>query len=197
MPTTGEKPGKGAELPRRALAVGLGTLTSGIALLFLSWLSGLNIAGKPLVAPLGFLFGLGMSLAVYGPPGVSTCRDVLRASWRVALGAAFSVLTQLLFILAKDKGLAITIAWPGTRYRAYLSATVERLWPDLGTRFPWWTDALGFTGDSNRRTVRHGRDRYDLFGFQADGFDNFVFADGHTEALRNHEENDPKYEDFF
>jgi len=139
----GEKPSKGGELPRLVLAVGLGTLTSGAALLLLSWLSGLNIAGKPLVAPLGFLFGLGMSLALYGPPGVSTCRDVLRASWRVALGAAFSVLTQLLFILARDKGLAITIAWPGTRYRAYLSATVERLWPDLVTRFPWWTDALG------------------------------------------------------
>ena len=69
----------------------------------------------------------------------------------------------------------------------------------------WWVDPPGsvpgdlMTEDSNRRVVRHGRgaDTGIQYNYEAQGVDNFLFVDGHVDQLRNHEENDPEYEDFF
>lgn len=127
---------------RFALAVGLGTLGTGLALLLESWLNGLRIAESPLVPPLGLLFGLGLSLALYGLPAVGRRLDAGRTLLRLGVAAVGAVLTQLTFILA-DRGLAIAIAWPGTRYNAYLSSLMERWWPSLAERVPRWADILG------------------------------------------------------
>jgi hypothetical protein len=122
--------------------VGLGALGTALALLLESWLNGLRIAESPLVPPLGLLFGLGLSLAVYGLPPAGRRPGFGRILLHLVVAAAGAVLTQLTFILA-DKGLAIAIAWPGTRYNAYLSSLVERGWPALAERVPRWADILG------------------------------------------------------
>jgi hypothetical protein len=139
----GRKTPAGPDRRRALLAVGLGTLFAGITLLIESWLNGLQIAGKPLVAPLGFLFGLGLSLALYGQPASGRRWHLGRALVRLGVAVATSLLTQLTFILARDKGVGIAIAWPGSRYNAFLSSLLDYQWPELTERVPLWADYLG------------------------------------------------------
>jgi hypothetical protein len=131
------------DVRRFLLAVALGTVSSGVALLVLALLGGLKVVGRPLVAPLGFLFGLGISLAVYGQPAAGLRMGL--GSWLLRASAAVSasVITQRVFDLARDKGLAIAIAWPYTRYRAYFESLVDQWWPGLTARFPNWAHFLG------------------------------------------------------
>jgi len=130
-------------LSRFLLSVGLGTLFGGLALLLEAWLNGLKLFQRPLVAPLGFLFGLGMSLALYGQPAAGWRQGFGR--WILRLGSAIAgaTLTQFLFILAGDKGLGIAISWPGSRYNAYFSSLLEHWWPGFAERVPRWADLVG------------------------------------------------------
>jgi hypothetical protein len=138
----GRKATPGPAWRRFLLAVGLGTLFTGLALLLESWLNGLQIRENPLVPPLGFLFGLGLSLALYGQPAAGRRMGLGRALLRLGAAVTGSVLTQLTFVLA-GKGLGIAIAWPGSRYHAYLSSLVDSCWPGLAERVPRWADYLG------------------------------------------------------
>jgi hypothetical protein len=131
------------DVRRFLLAVALGTVSSGVALLVLALLGGLKVVGRPLVAPLGFLFGLGISLAVYGQPAAGLRMGL--GSWLLRASAAVSasVITQRIFDLGRDQGLAIAIAWPHTRYGAYFKSLVDQWWPGLAARFPNWAHFLG------------------------------------------------------
>lgn len=125
------------------LAVGLGALCAGIGLLLLSLAMGLSLLRAPLVPPLGFLFGVGLSLALTGLPLTRRPRRRIPLFWRALVAAAGGLLIQVLFDLAGDKGLGITISWPHTFYRANLSGFVETQWPTLAERIPYWPYALG------------------------------------------------------
>lgn len=137
-----EKKGR-ADPHRFLLAIALGTLFSGGALFALAWLTGLRIVGRPLVAPLGFLFGLGVSLGVYGQPAAGLRMGLGRWVLRLGAAAGAAVLTQRVFDVTRDKGLAIAISWPHTRYTAYFSEVVRRWWPGLMARYPDWASLLG------------------------------------------------------
>lgn len=128
---------------RWLLAVALGTISGGGALLLLAWLGGLKIIGRPLVAPLGFLFSLGFSIALYGQPAASVRQGMQRALRLAAIAAAAAVLTQLVFIMAKDLGLAIAIAWPSSRYTAYYTTFIKAVWRTLPKAVPDWATCLG------------------------------------------------------
>jgi hypothetical protein len=140
---TGEAGGEQEGRRQTLLAVGLGTLSAGLGLLVLSIFMGLSLVRAPLAPPLGFLFGLGLSLALAGLPPTRWPRQTIPIAWRAAVAAAGGLLTQLLFDLAGDKGVGITISWPHTFYTANLSRLVETQWPALARRFPAWPYALG------------------------------------------------------
>jgi len=127
-----------AERPSPFLVVGLGTLFFGVAHIGVMWINGGSLVKAPLVAPLGFLFGLGLSGALYAQPEAGG-----RARVALALAVLVAMLTQLIFILVEGKGLGISIAWPGTFYRAHLSDSVQRWWPDLAAGSVRWPDILG------------------------------------------------------
>jgi hypothetical protein len=100
------------------LSAGLGTLFFGLAHLVVAWFNGLDLALAPLVGIMGFVTGLGLSLALYAQP---------RAGWRLGLpgwlarlgGAVLIfVLTQTVFLVAADQGPGVAIAWGRGFYSA-------------------------------------------------------------------------------
>jgi hypothetical protein len=138
-----ERAGGWEDKRQALLAVGLGTLFAGVGLFVLSFFMGLSLVRAPLVPPLGFLFGLGLSLALVGLSPGHRAQRTIPILGRVAVATAGGALTQFLFDLASDKGLGITISWPYTFYRANASSLVEQWWPALTQQFPNWPYALG------------------------------------------------------
>jgi hypothetical protein len=129
--------------PPPILVVALGTLFFGLAQVVVAWLNGLSLARAPLVLPLGFLFGLGLSIALYGQPSAGWRVGVGRSLLRLGAAVAAAVLTQAVFILVEGKGIGITIAWPGTFYRSHFTDSVHRWLPGLLERSTNWFDLLG------------------------------------------------------
>jgi hypothetical protein len=126
-----------------ALAVALGTACAGLALLVLGVLGALDLPEDTLVAPLGFLAGLGLALALYGQPAAGW-RATNWSSWlRLAVAAAGSALVQWILDANPGRGVGTAIAWPYTRYAAYFTAVLDRWWPGLTGRFPGWAYTLG------------------------------------------------------
>jgi hypothetical protein len=130
-------------LLQKAFVVGLGTVAFGLSHAVLALLFGLMIDRAPLVIPLGFLFGLGLSLAVADQ--LQEGKPRLRGAWlwRTGLASGLSFLTQAIFLLARQKRAGISIAWDGNYYHSQLAATLERLWPALAGALPRWADYLG------------------------------------------------------
>jgi len=139
----GQAPPAHARWSRPLVAVGLGTLFFGLGHGLQAWLVGFSPAMAPLVLPLGFLFGLGLSIAVHDQPLAgwrwgSGC-------WLLRVGTAMlaGVLVQAIFDVARDKGVGLTIAWSGVFYESHFADSVERWWPGLATQFPRWPAYLG------------------------------------------------------
>ncbi len=108
----------------------------------MAWFNGLSLSKAPLVAPVGFVAGLGLSLGLYAQP---------RAGWRLGLrgwlprlGAAALtlVLTQLIFILAENKGPGIAIAWTANFYRATFTSYEMPWWQQFMSFYPQWPKYL-------------------------------------------------------
>lgn len=115
-------PKEGVRLPPRqrpALwgAIG-GTLCFGLAHLVVAWLNGLSLVRAPLVAPLGFAAGLGLSLALYGILDSSGRRGGGVWPLRLLTAVLSFVLVQWVFVAAGDKGPGIAVSWSGGFYRA-------------------------------------------------------------------------------
>ena len=85
------------------MAVGLGTLFFGLAHLTVAWFNGLNPAKAPLVAPMGLVAGLGLSLALYGQPRVGLRLRI--RSWLLRLT------TAALTFIGITAGLVLAGAW--------------------------------------------------------------------------------------
>lgn len=124
------------------LAVGLGTLFFGFAHVLVAWLNGLSLTGRPLVAPMGFVAGLGLSLAVVNQPRAGRHLGVLRWVARLGTAAVIFALTQTAFILARNKGTGIAIARAGSSYRADFTRYTMPWWQALMERYPRWFDGL-------------------------------------------------------
>ncbi|UCC65180.1 MAG: hypothetical protein JSV36_09160 [Anaerolineae bacterium] len=103
------------------LAVGLGTLFFGLAHLVVAWFNGHSLMKEPLVAPMGFVVGLGLSLALHDQP-LAGWRLGLRR-WLLRLGgvALICVLTQAVSALSEDKGPGIVVAWTEGFYKSAFS----------------------------------------------------------------------------
>lgn len=136
-------------------AIVSGTLFFGIAHLLVGFFNGSFSIEAPLVAPMGFLAGLGLSIALHDQPwlGVVKVDSSQRSSgsqpvvdlWGLRLmliGLAF-MLIQGIFIQFKTKGTGIVIAWSHVFYEAELSryATLN-WWQEFMTRCPEWFNYL-------------------------------------------------------
>jgi hypothetical protein len=139
----GARSSKEAGLSRPALAAILGTVFFGVAQVALAQVGGLSVTDAPLVVPLGFVLGLGLSLAVYDQPATGWRLERLRALLRLGAAVGASVLAQAIFLVAPNLGTALTPALAGGFYEAYFTDSVEALWPDLAIRLPHWPDVLG------------------------------------------------------
>ncbi len=104
---------------RPVLAVGLGTLFFGIAHLLQALMTNLFVVAPLLLLSLGFLFGLGLSLALYDQPAAGWRLGPSGWLLRLGVAAVFAVLTQALFDLATGIGVGITIAWTRNTYSSY------------------------------------------------------------------------------
>ena len=124
------------------MAVGLGTLFFGLAHLTVAWFNGLNPAKAPLVAPMGLVAGLGLSLALYGQPRVGLRLRIRSWLLRLTTAALTFVLAQAVSIVTRDKGGGIAIAWTGNFYRAALSGSEMLWWQQIITSYPQWFDYL-------------------------------------------------------
>lgn len=127
----GEKPPTGVRQSSwfAALSIGLGTLFFGTMLAFVSWLAGFAGITVVPVLTMGFVAGIGLSLAVYGQPA---------QGWRLgwfgwltrlgvaALGFAFSYLP---FLLPEYAGSSITIVVSGQTYCSNFPIVLSKLWP--------------------------------------------------------------------
>jgi hypothetical protein len=125
-----------------ALAVGLGMLFFGLAHLTVAWFNGLSLPQAPLVAPMGFVAGLGLAVALYDQP---------RAGWRLGgkswllrlvSVALIYALTQAVFVAARDRGPGIAIAWAGSFYKAEFTRYVSAWWPQMMDPSSRWFDYL-------------------------------------------------------
>jgi hypothetical protein len=130
-----------------ALAAGLGALFFGTVHLLLAWLLGLSAASSSparvlLVIALGYVAGLGLTLALYGQPRAGWRLGIGR--WLLRLGVAVVALVgaQAVFMAAEDTGGSISIVWPASRYGASLGQYALAWWQQLIGRFPRWPDAV-------------------------------------------------------
>jgi hypothetical protein len=124
------------------LSVGLGTLFFGLAHMIVALFNGLSITRATLVAPMGFLAGLGLSMALHAQPRVGWRPGIGR--WLPRLGSAIMtfVLTQWIFIVGRDEGPGIAVAWAGSFYKAEFTRYISALWPQLAEGCPQWFDYL-------------------------------------------------------
>jgi len=139
----GQAPPAHARWSRPLVAVGLGTLFFGLGHALQAWLVGFSPAMAPLVLPLGFLFGLGLSMAVHDQPLAGWRWGSGRGLLRVGTAVLAGVLVQAIFDAARDKGVGLTIAWSGVFYESHFADSVERWWPGLAAQFPRWPAYLG------------------------------------------------------
>jgi len=121
-----------------ALGAGLGTALFGVVHALLGLLLGYRPAASPLLLPLGFLAGLGLSLALYGPSWVSW-----PSSWkgwlpRLGVAGAALALTQWVFVQSGDAGRSLIMVWPGATFRTGMSAWAVPWWQELLRRVPGW-----------------------------------------------------------
>jgi energy-coupling factor transporter ATP-binding protein EcfA2 len=128
---TGRAP-RHPDRPRAVLAVCLGTIFFGLAHLVVAWFNGLRLFEAPLVGLLGFVAGLGLSLALYGQPRSGWHLGILRWLLRLAVTALTFVLTQAIFITAGgQRAQTLAIVRSGSYYYAQFLEFVERRWPWL------------------------------------------------------------------
>jgi hypothetical protein len=125
------------------LAVVLGTLFFGLSHLLVAWFNGLSLTKAPLVAPMGFVAGLGLSLGLYGQPRAGWRLGIF--SWLLRLGVAALTLvgTQWVFIWTEGgKGQGIAIAWVGTFYWSAFGDCERPWWQRFVNSVPQWPDYL-------------------------------------------------------
>jgi hypothetical protein len=115
------------------LAVCLGTIFFGLTNLVVAWFNGLSLSKAPLVAPLGFVAGLGLSLTLCDQPRAGWHLGILRWLRRLAVAALAFVLTQAIFIIIAGGQPAHTlpIVRSGSYYYAQFFEFVEMRWPWL------------------------------------------------------------------
>jgi hypothetical protein len=116
------------EFKVKLAAVLLGALFFGLTLALLIGLRGLAIAERPLVYLLGFVMGLGLSLALYGQPRIDHKLGVTSALLRVGLAAAISAGIQAIFIWVPDTGAALDVALSRNFYEAFFGDMVPQSW---------------------------------------------------------------------
>jgi len=134
------------------LAAALGTLFFGAAHIVVAWMNGLRLLRAPLVVPLGFLAGLGLSLALYGLPGLDAGPG---AGWRPGVGrwlarlgtaAMAFCLSQWIAILAHQAGigpaLGVTVVLGGSFSHGEFSDHPAAWWQALIARTARWSDGL-------------------------------------------------------
>jgi hypothetical protein len=125
------------------LAVLLGALSFGAAHAIVAWINCMYEypPQAKLLKLMGFVGGLGLSLALYAQP---------RAGWRLGIGrwllrlgtvAGLYLLLQHAFTGAQDRLSGIAIGWGSSFYLDQFSRYVTR-WPRLEARFPEWFDCL-------------------------------------------------------
>jgi hypothetical protein len=124
------------------LATCLGTIFFGLAHLAVAWFNGVSLSQAPLVAPMGFVAGLGLSLALYGQPRAGWRLDLGRWLMRLGVAAVTYVTTQSVFFIAKDKGPAIAIACASSFYEAEFSRFQVMWWQRFMNSYPEWFDYL-------------------------------------------------------
>jgi hypothetical protein len=124
------------------LAAGLGALFFGLAHIIVAWFNGLSLAEAPLMVPLGFVAGLGLSLALYNQPRAGWPQHA--GPWLLRLGIAslIFVLTQTIFILARNQGPGLAVAWGNSLYEADFSRYGVAWWQQLIHAFPHWFDYM-------------------------------------------------------
>jgi hypothetical protein len=115
---------------RQALVLSLGALTFSVGHALVAFLGGLSLAAAPWFLPMGFLFGLGLGLAVVDRLGDGQSRTRGAWLWRTGLAAAVSVLIQALYLLAGGQFTAIGLLWPGRLYSDWLGLSGEGSWAD-------------------------------------------------------------------
>jgi hypothetical protein len=121
----------------------LGALLFGLGHALHGWIPKLSLAGQPLLVPLGLLFGLGLSVAVYDRPLAGRSRGRVRMLQRLALSSAVAVVTQAISELAAGQRGWLTFAWSGALYETRLELRVDAWWPTLEQQIPSWHYYLG------------------------------------------------------
>ncbi|MFN2183667.1 MAG: CHAT domain-containing protein [Anaerolineae bacterium] len=112
----------------QAAAVLLGALFFGLTLAALVGVRGLSVTGRPLVYLLGFVLGLGLSLALYGRPRTDEPLSIGSALLRVSLVAAISAAIQAVFLWVPDTGAALDVALSINFYGAFFDDTIPEAW---------------------------------------------------------------------
>jgi hypothetical protein len=114
------------------LAVCLGTIFFGLANLLVAWFNGVTLSKAPLVAPMGFVAGLGLSIALYGQPRAGRRLGVLGWLSRLGVAALTFGLTQAIFIIAVgQRAYTLPIVRSGNYYYAQLFDAAQKRWPDM------------------------------------------------------------------
>lgn len=105
-----------------AVMLGLGTLVFGLMQAFLALLGGLRGERMLPVILMGFVAGLGLSLAAGMPPVRG--RYLSKADWLMRLGFSLSglVVSHLPFLLPRYAGSSLAIVWAGITYCTNISA---------------------------------------------------------------------------
>jgi hypothetical protein len=142
------RPGRGENPSGLEPAVALGTLLFGLAHLLIALFIGLDLLRAPLVALLGFVGGMGLSLGLACAVARSGCSRLAQREDRpqqchlvvVSLIAALAfVFTQVIFIVAGGAGgESLAIVWPGRLYRADLARHAATWWQWVMNNVPGW-----------------------------------------------------------
>jgi len=125
-------------LPERLPAAALGTVFFGVAHVVVALLNGMDLVRALLVVPLGFLAGLGLSLALQGRPRM-TRQGAARWLLRLAVAGLAFLLTQWVFVLAGDRWAnTLAIGWGGDFYDTALSRSAVPWWQQFVQHYPQW-----------------------------------------------------------
>ncbi|PKO13325.1 MAG: hypothetical protein CVU39_19160 [Chloroflexi bacterium HGW-Chloroflexi-10] len=133
--------------PRRAfLQILLGAAGFGLANLLVAFLNGISLARAPLVIPLGFVAGIGIS-AMYAAAHQKLSKWLIPA----AIAGLLFILVQFVFLMFPNLGSGLAIALSSAYFQVEFEYFSSTAWQKWITSFVDWTSVLsliesGFAG---------------------------------------------------
>jgi len=127
---------------RRRTEILMGTLGFGLANTLVAVLNGISLSDAPLVIPLGFVAGLGVSTALSGQDLSWGKRKAVNWIFPAALGALSFALVQAVFLVFPGLGSGISVSLSGGFFQVEFDYITWPVWQAWIRRFADWSNLL-------------------------------------------------------